>query len=253
MGRVVVMVRLPQFACSPPKAIALRTRSARNCWEVCTIFFLVYYWGMNKKVLAIFAHPDDEAFGPGGTLAILASEGEVNLICVTDGGDPRRAEELTASAKILGVRQVYFLGNKDGSLCNSLYHEIAGKIEKYVEDLRPEILLTYEPRGVSGHLDHVAVSMVVSYVFRKLKFLRELWYFCEMERKICRVFWDQYFIFFPKGYKKEEVDVMMDTSQVYLTQIKAMMAHKTQRKDALNLIALRALLPKEEYFLVEKR
>jgi LmbE family N-acetylglucosaminyl deacetylase len=208
---------------------------------------------MNQKVLAVFAHPDDEAFGPGGTLAVMAQTGEVNLICVTDGGNPKRKEELERSAKILGIRQVYFLDYADGSLCNAIYHELAGKIQSYVQELKPDMLLTYEPKGVSGHLDHVAVSLVTSYVYRENKEVKELWYFCELDHKLLRPFRAKYFIFMPRGYKREEIDLVIDTAKVYQIQVKAMMQHHSQRKDALQLLAMRALLPKEEYFLVEKR
>ncbi|MBI4159549.1 PIG-L family deacetylase [Candidatus Wolfebacteria bacterium] len=84
-----------------------------------------------KTIVCIFAHPDDEAFGPGGTIAKLAKKNRVYIICATKGEagkDSRRkkmgvlhdhrASELVASAKILGVKKVYFLGFKDGTLSN---------------------------------------------------------------------------------------------------------------------------------------
>jgi LmbE family N-acetylglucosaminyl deacetylase len=207
----------------------------------------------SKKTLVVLAHPDDEVFGPGGTLALWSKEGEVQLICVTDGGDERRQEELEASAKILGLKAVHHLGYVDGSLNHALYHEVAAKIQKFVEAMKPEVLMTFELKGISGHLDHVAVSMITSYVFRENKEIKELWYFGELEHRALRSFRDKYFIFFPRGYKKEEMDETVETGSAYATQVKAMMAHQTQRKDALLLIAQRALLPKREYFKVWKR
>jgi LmbE family N-acetylglucosaminyl deacetylase len=224
-----------------------------------SIFHNQSHWCINlgmdnlKRVLAIFAHPDDEAFGPGGTLAVLAKTCEVNLICITDGGDERRADELLAAAKILGINKVEFLGYPDGHLNNAIYHQLARKIQSFVDEFNPDILLTFEPRGVSGHIDHVAVSMVCSYLFRENKQINEIWYYCELEHQVFRPFQDHYFIYFPRGYKKEEVDEVIDTSKVYATQVKAMMEHKTQRKDAVQLLAMRALLPKEECFLISRR
>jgi LmbE family N-acetylglucosaminyl deacetylase len=85
-----------------------------------------------KPVVGIFAHPDDEAFGPSGTLAKFAKEGrDVYIICVTkgDAGDNYsdktnnltdiREEELKASAKELGVKEVIFLDFKDSLLSKS--------------------------------------------------------------------------------------------------------------------------------------
>src|SRR6185436_20606573 len=102
-----------------------------------------------KSVVAVFAHPDDEAFGSAGTLALLAKEREVYLICVTDGSAGMnsskktkalaeiRQEELLNSAKVLGIKEVFFLDYKDGSLSNNLYHEIADKIQKILEEIKP--------------------------------------------------------------------------------------------------------------------
>src|SRR6266568_3140736 len=105
-----------------------------------------------KPLVAIFAHPDDEVFGPGGTIATFASERDIYIICVTNGdaglnsstkthdlGEIRK-EEMLESTKILGVKQVFFLGYKDGSLNNNLYHEIAEKVQKILEKILPETL-----------------------------------------------------------------------------------------------------------------
>lgn len=206
----------------------------------------------NKSILAVFAHPDDEAFGPGGTLALLSDTNRVTLICVTDGGLPERKRELQASAKILGIQELVFLDYPDGSLNNAVYHRVAGDIQQIVDRIKPEMLLTFEPRGISGHLDHVAVSMITSYVFRENKKIKQIWYFGELENRVMRIFRNHYFIFFPEGYKREEMDVMIETSKVYPTQVKAMRAHKSQKADADRLILARKLLPKEEGFLITR-
>jgi len=84
------------------------------------------------SLVAIFAHPDDEAFGPAGTIAKYAQDHEIYLICATRGeagenflDDTTRSigeireQELRASAKLLGVKQVFLLDYEDGSLCNN--------------------------------------------------------------------------------------------------------------------------------------
>lgn len=207
----------------------------------------------DSSVLLVVAHPDDEAFGPGGTLALLAQTNTVTLICVTDGGLKERKAELLESAEILGVHEVIFLDYADGSLCNALYHEVAGKIQEVVDRVRPAMFLTFEPRGISGHIDHMAVTMITSYVFRENKAIKELWQFAELEWKFERPWRNKYFIYFPPGYRKEELDVEIDVSRVYSQQVKAMRAHKSQKKDAELIILARKLLPKREYFLVKKR
>src|SRR5215469_5790453 len=101
-----------------------------------------------KPVVGIFAHPDDEAFGPSGTLAKFAKEGrDVYIICVTrgDAGENHsddthalkdiREDELEASAKDLGVKDVIFFDFKDGTLSNNVYHEVAQKLKEKLEQL----------------------------------------------------------------------------------------------------------------------
>lgn len=75
-----------------------------------------------KKLVCVFAHPDDEAFGPGGGIIHFAKSCEVHIICVTDGGagrasDPKMADhlaevrknEMRESCQIIGVKSVIFL------------------------------------------------------------------------------------------------------------------------------------------------
>src|SRR3989344_5880847 len=105
------------------------------------------------KLVCVFAHPDDEAFGPGGTIAKYSQTHNVYILCATKGeaGNLKhkqnianiREQELLESARILGVQEVKFLGFIDGKLSNSNYHALAGKIKSYLEKIRPEILLTF--------------------------------------------------------------------------------------------------------------
>ena len=88
-----------------------------------------------SSLVAVFAHPDDEAFGPAGTIAKLARSHDIYLLCATKGdaqGNTNlgqiRQKELLESARILGVKKVYFLGFADGTLSNSLYHILSWKI-----------------------------------------------------------------------------------------------------------------------------
>lgn len=216
-----------------------------------------------KTIVCIFAHPDDEAFGPGGTIAKFAKTNDVYVICATKGeagknhsGQTKelgeiRGKELLKSAKILGVKKVYFLGYKDGTLCNNLYHEIAEKIEKILKKLRPQTLLSYEPRGVSGHIDHITIAMVTLFVFRNLKFVKRVMQYCT--HKEISSLSENYFIYFPQGYEKRDVDLVVDTSEVWEIKQKAMRTHKSQTHDVERIINMYKDRPKEEYFLLVKR
>lgn len=219
---------------------------------------------MRKVIVAIFAHPDDEAFGPAGTLAKLAKDNDVYIICATKGEGGQnylknttgpieeiRANELRCSAAILGVKKVFFLGFKDGSLSNNVYHELADKIKTILDELRPQILISTELRGISGHIDHVAVAMVTSYVFYKTPYAKTLYRYVMMEQQ--RQMIKDYFIYVPPGYKKSEIDLTVDINGVWQTKISAMNCHKSQKKDVLRLQRRFSKLPKKENFQVVKK
>jgi LmbE family N-acetylglucosaminyl deacetylase len=147
-------------------------------------------------LLAIFAHPDDETFGPGGTLARYAAEGVlVYLICATRGEagegevyDPemcedlacQREQELRCAARVLGVKEVHLLGYRDSGMAGSAanrhpqalvqadLHTVAGQISDLIRRLQPDIVLTFDPYGGYGHPDHIAVHHATVAAFRRL-------------------------------------------------------------------------------------
>jgi LmbE family N-acetylglucosaminyl deacetylase len=127
------------------------------------------------KLLAIFAHPDDESLGTGSTLAKYAAEGvETYLICATKGergwtGTEKdhpglaqlgkmREKELLDAAKALGIQQVYFLNYLDGDLDQAPQQEAVDKIASLIREVRPQVALSFGPDGVYGHPDHIAIS-----------------------------------------------------------------------------------------------
>ena len=214
-----------------------------------------------QTIVGIFAHPDDETFGPGGTIAKMAKENKVYIICATNGdgkiGNRKkeialgelRKKELMESAKILGVKDVFFLGYQDGSLSHNIYHEAAEKVLKLLKSLKPDTLITFEPRGVSGHIDHIVISMVTSFVFPEVKSAKKLMKYClATDRR--NLLEKGYFIHFPFGYTEEEIDEVVDISDVWEKKVKAMHAHKTQMHDVNRILSKTKQLPKEEAFLV---
>lgn len=203
---------------------------------------------MKNVVIGIFAHPDDAAFGPGGSLALAAADGaEVHLICVTCGGagvnvdshmqlcDVREAEEQQA-ATCLGVSSVELLRYDDGQLCNALYLEIAERIMAHIRGLvspNQEVLLTtFEPSGLSGHLDHVAVSMITTYAYLQLRaeYAIKLRYYCLPDTRYPRA--NTNWLYMPRGRRPEEIDEVIDVSRVRDQKLAAMDAHRSQRSDA---------------------
>jgi len=131
------------------------------------------------KLLAIFAHPDDEAFRCGGALALLAQRGaRVWVLCATRGeaGVPGlapqqagqvRERELRCACRALGIEPPRFLDYRDGALSQVDEEQAVEQIARVVRALRPQVLLTWPPDGVSGHPDHVAVSRWAGEAFRR--------------------------------------------------------------------------------------
>jgi len=150
---------------------------------------------MTKTILAVLAHPDDETFGLGGTLALYAKKGyEVYYVCATRGevgaADPEfmqgfkdtaemRTAELMRATKILGLKDVFFLGYRDSGMPGSddnknpnaqVAHsidEVAGKVVKYIRDLKPHVVLTFDPIGGYRHPDHIHIQQATTLAFEK--------------------------------------------------------------------------------------
>jgi LmbE family N-acetylglucosaminyl deacetylase len=144
-------------------------------------------------ILAVFAHPDDEGFGCGGTLAMLVARGaHVTLVCATNGdvgeiSDPSlatpetlaqvRQEELRQAMAVTGVQDARFLGYRDSgmagtpdndhpdSLAQGDPSEVVGRLVRIIREVRPEAVITHDPSGVYGHPDHLAVHQHVARAF----------------------------------------------------------------------------------------
>lgn len=216
-----------------------------------------------KSLVCVFAHPDDEAMGPGGSIAKFASERDVFLICATKGNGTEnenpeelgkvRQEELLNSAKILGIKRVELLGFDDGELNNNSYQQLAEKIEEKVREYQSDTLLTFETNGLTGHLDHIAVSLATSFVFKKLDFVKTLLYYCEA-KDIAEEMSKDYFIYMPPGYSGEKVDLTVDIRDFLEQKKAAIKAHHSQKADGDRIMQLNEKMNKTaEYFLkIEK-
>ncbi len=219
---------------------------------------------MRKTVFVILAHPDDESFGPGGTVALLSKTHDVYLFCATKGeaGNDHsrkkevslheiRADELKEASSLLGVKEVVFLGHQDGHLSNSVYHTIVDQITKYVVKLQPYLIITYEPRGVSGHLDHVAMSMIASFIYTRNECIKELHYFCLDQKQ--RGTTQKYFIYFPPGYSDNEISKRVDITSVLDKKIEAIKKHASQMEDVEKVLEMHKSARLEECFIILKK
>ncbi len=150
---------------------------------------------MTKTILAVLAHPDDETFGMGGTIAHYVSKGyDFYYVCATRGevgaADPEfmqgfkdaaemRTTELMRAAKILGLKEVFFLGYRDSGMpgsepnkhpdaqINHPIDEVAGRVVKYIRELKPEVVVTFDPIGGYRHPDHIHIHQATKLAFEK--------------------------------------------------------------------------------------
>jgi N-acetyl-1-D-myo-inositol-2-amino-2-deoxy-alpha-D-glucopyranoside deacetylase len=146
-------------------------------------------------MLAVLAHPDDESFGMGGTLALYASLGaQVHLVCATNGelGDvpdeqlnghaniaELRISELRCAGQILGLKGIHLLGYRDSGMAGTAANshpqalaaqpldEVAARIVHYFRLLKPDVVLTFDPIGGYRHPDHIACHQATVSAFEQ--------------------------------------------------------------------------------------
>ncbi len=211
---------------------------------------------MKKIIFGIFAHPDDEAFGPSATLMKeIATGTEVHLICVTRGENgvnsgthldlgEVRMQEWREACRQIGVTENYMLDYQDGTLCNNNYHEIASTIETLIREVctRNEAIelcmMTFDSNGLTGHLDHIAISYITTFVFYLLQakpptrtVVKELAYFCMSKKQMPQPNHD-YFVFMPAGHSDDYITRRVDVSALVDRKFDVLRTHRTQRKDA---------------------
>lgn len=148
---------------------------------------------MSQTLLAVFAHPDDEAFGCGGTLARYASEGvRVHLVCATRGEsgkitDPGidsasdvaevREAELRLACEALGISEPIFLDFHDSGRAERTRHDdpkalmnvdeltLEAELRPHVARLAPDVMITFDPHGIYGHIDHLRIHRAATAAF----------------------------------------------------------------------------------------
>lgn len=229
---------------------------------------------MKKLLFGIFAHPDDEAFGPSITLCKEVRAGtELHLICVTKGelgANPDdhpdlgvvREKEWRKAGALIGATRMHQLHYADGHLANYMYAELVEKIEDIIRSTCKDrvdtqlCLMTYDGNGVTGHLDHMAVSSVVTYLYYRLRqhppegiTVKELAYYCldETQMPIPSV---EYFVLFPQGCTPGRVNRRIAVGDMFERKKQIMAAHYTQRSDAAFFLSLGSEFRRTENFYV---
>lgn len=224
------------------------------------------------KILCVVAHPDDETFFAGGTIAKLVNNGHVvKLITATRGeagelGNPPlctqeelgdvREQELRNAAKILGISQIFFLDYIDATLYKIPVKELSQKIKKIILDEQPDIVITFNKEGGSRHPDHMQINKATTKAFAKYvnkagKHVRL--YYSDIPKSLLAKLEQLGTLYtsFGKieGTHEDEITTVVDISETTEIKLKAFQCHKTQEKDWKNYIK-RKNLPEfnQEFF-----
>lgn len=200
------------------------------------------------KLLAVFAHPDDETFRPGGTLALLArGRVQAQVLTATRGqagscGDPPlcgpeqlgavREAELRCACQALGLEPPRVLNYVDGKLSEIDDAEGTGQVLSVIQELRPHVLLTWPPDGLSGHRDHMAVSRWTRLAFREA--VRRGWdfpaalYYVTIARGVAEALGLSHLHSTPD----EKITLSVDVTPVHEQKVAAIRCHRTQLREA---------------------
>lgn len=207
---------------------------------------------MKKILFGIFAHPDDEAFGPAATLLKEKAAGtDVHLICATAGENgvnldnvndlsKLRLDEWYTAGKLIGADSMHHLGYCDGCLQNQDFHKLAKKITDIVTrilktspaDSQIEFM-SMDLNGVTGHLDHIMMARIACYVFYNFKksdprfTLIRLICIPKEQLPVSNCNW----LYMDAGRTPEDIDEVVDGREYIDTVIKIIQTHHSQRHD----------------------
>lgn len=187
--------------------------------------------------MAVFAHPDDETFICGGSLAKVAQTGErVVLVCATKGEMGRRMgvpptatretlaalrdKELREACFALGIAQLTYLGVRDKTLEIQPFERLVAVVLEQLRQERPDKVITFHQR-LGGHADHCTIGHAATEAF--VRYQQEY-----PEAKLFFVAWNS-MATDPQLYGLKAQDLLrVDVHQQLPAKLKAFRAHRTQ-------------------------
>jgi N-acetylglucosamine malate deacetylase 2 len=214
---------------------------------------------MERHILVVFPHPDDEAFGVSGTLALHAENGTpITYACLTLGemgrnmGKPPfanretlpliRKKELEEACKVIGIKDLRLLGFRDKTIEFEDEEMLADRIGAIIAETNPSLIITFYP-GYSVHPDHDACGAAVIRAVERLPLEKRPTMHC---------------VAFSKNCEQEigQPDIIRDVSAVIDKKIAAIKAHRSQTEGLMQGAAKRGgdafTWLKTEYFWTYK-
>lgn len=228
---------------------------------------------MKKIIFGVFAHPDDEAFGPAGALLHEAKSGnDVHLITLTlgdAGTNPDnvpnlasvREQEWRTAGGLIGAKSMHFLGYRDGQLNNLAMLEIHDKLINLIKDVTTNTtddvqieLMSMDTNGITGHIDHIVAGRAALYAFYKLKEsdprITRLRLACMSKSQLPEP--NTHWLYMDAGRDDDEIGETSDMRQYHDEIIQIVRTHHSQRGDGENHIASRGDQIGISHFIVKK-
>lgn len=212
---------------------------------------------MKKIIFAIFAHPDDEAFGPSGALLKETKDGnDLHLITFTNGAagmNPDnvadlgevRINEWREAGQLFGAKSMHLLGYEDGRLNNEVMIEATDRIVQIITTILKSApsnatveLMSMDLNGVTGHIDHIVAARTACLVFYRLKALDPRIIKLRLACYPASAFPEQNidWIYMEAGRTPDEIDETID-GRMYRDELIAIVnSHHTQRHDGENYL-----------------
>ncbi|EHL77267.1 bacillithiol biosynthesis deacetylase BshB2 [Bacillus smithii 7_3_47FAA] len=184
-----------------------------------------------RHVLVIYPHPDDEALGVSGTLAIYAKNNvPITYACLTLGemgrnlGNPPfatretlpkvRKKELEKAAEVIGIQDLRMMGLRDKTVEFEDDEKMVKLVTDLIEELNPSLIITFYP-GYSVHPDHEATGRAVVRAVRRIPVEKRPKLYCTAFSKDCE-------------RNLGEPDIVNDIREVQDIKIAALKAHISQ-------------------------
>jgi len=195
---------------------------------------------MERHILVVFPHPDDESFGVSGTLAMHAEQGvPITYACLTLGEMGRnmgippfanretlpsiRKKELEDACRVIGIRDLRLLGFRDKTVEFEDEELLADRIHAIIAETNPSLIITFYP-GYSVHPDHDACGAAVIRAVERIPIEKRPVVHC---------------VAFAKNCEKEigKPDIVRDVSAVIDKKIAAIKAHRSQTEGLMKAAA----------------
>jgi len=214
-------------------------------------------------LMMVAAHPDDDAYGMAGTVALHADDPGFRYVLVhaTDGGKgdippgfPASRETLGAVRRAEDVRAWQALGRtpdrhewldyEDGELSDVPFEELVDRLAAIMSEERPDVVGSFGPDGITGHPDHIAIGAAVDAAFDRVAsqpgdglqrlvhgaMPQSVWQrWNDTRRRKGIEPWDPDAVYHLRGVPDEQIGVTVDVSSVSAQVLAGLREHRSQQ------------------------